>query len=228
MTDSQRVSWIAAVSAGCHARASRACSLSGAHGREARPWHPSKICTWLLAAAMTAAIGCGAREAVKKAETAPTAASRPRIPVVRPERKAIRRSITQPGQIEAFDQARLYVKVAGYVERYLVDIGDKVTGTRLDADGRVIGRGQLLAVLSAPEVDQELVQKKALVAQANADTEQSQATVKAAEADVTSAQSRQNEATAAIDRFEAEYQKWSSEYARVAELVNRSAVPQKL
>jgi RND family efflux transporter MFP subunit len=138
------------------------------------------------------------------------------VTAARPQRKAIRRSITQPGQIEPFDLARLYAKIPAFVEAYRVDIGDHVK------------RGQLLADLSAPELGQELEQKKALVAQANANVEQAQAAIKVAEAEQSSYEARVNEATAAVDRVEAEFQRWNSEYDRVVQLVSRSAVTQKL
>jgi HlyD family secretion protein len=139
-----------------------------------------------------------------------------RVTAVRPQRKALRYSVKQPAQIEAFDQARLYAKVPAYVEKYLVDIGDKVE------------RGQLLAELTAPELDQELEQKKALLAQANAQVEQAQAAIKVAQANYSRSQARITEATAGVDRTEAEYERWNSEYDRVVELVARQAVTKKL
>jgi HlyD family secretion protein len=178
-------------------------------------------------AAVFCLAGCGEKKAaVPGATTAET--SRPRVTVARPERKMIRRTVTQPGQIEAFEQARLYAKIPAYVENYLVDIGDAVSGPRVDGDGKVTKAGQLLAELSAPELDQELQQKKALVAQAGADVEQAQAAVKVAQADSASVQAQMKEASAAVERFEAEYQRWNSEYDRVVQLVAKSAVTQKL
>jgi multidrug efflux system membrane fusion protein len=61
-----------------------------------------------------------------------------------------------PGTIEASQQASLYARTNGYVKKWLVDIGDHVT------------TGQLLAELDTPEVDQQLAQARAAVAQADA------------------------------------------------------------
>jgi RND family efflux transporter MFP subunit len=138
------------------------------------------------------------------------------VTAARPERKTIRRAVTHPGQVEAFDRAKMYAKIPAFVEKYLVDIGD------------VVERGQVLAELSAPELDQELQQKKALVAQAGADVEQAQAAIKVAQADAVSAAAQLKEAEAAVERVEAEFERWDSEYKRVVQLVSRWAVTQKL
>ncbi len=171
--------------------------------------------------------GCGEKKPVVPGATAADV-SRPRVTVAKPERKLIRRTVIQPGQIEAFDQARLYAKIPAYVENYHVDIGAAVSGPQVDGDGKVIKPGQLLAELSAPELDQELQQKKALVKQAGADVEQAQAAVKVAKADSASVQAQMKEASAAVERFAADYQRWDSEYNRVVQLVAKSAVTQKL
>jgi HlyD family secretion protein len=170
------------------------------------------------AALVVGALGCAKPSAAppKPAADSPAEAPRPRVTAAKPLHKTISRKVTQPGQIEAYDQARLFAKIPAYVETYRVDIGD------------VVERGQLLAELSAPELDQELQQKKALVAQAGADVEQAQAVIKVAQADAVSAQARLKEAMAAIARVDAEYQRWNSEYNRVVQLVSKSAVTQKL
>jgi RND family efflux transporter MFP subunit len=73
-----------------------------------------------------------------------------------------------PGNIEPITDAVIYARIDGYVERRLVDIGDRVS------------TGDLLAVISSPETDQELhVAEQAL--------EQSKSSVAAAKADVESA-----------------------------------------
>jgi HlyD family secretion protein len=177
-----------------------------------------------MALVMVGIAGCGEKKAAPPEDTKALA----RVTVVRPERKTIRRSIVQPGQIEAFDLAKLYAKVPAYVERSLVDIGDKVVGPRVDDAGVVVERGQVLAELSAPEIEQELEQKKALVVQASADVDRAQAAVKVARADLDSARSMMNETAASVGRMDAEYARWNSEYDRVVQLVSRSAVTQKL
>ncbi len=54
-----------------------------------------------------------------------------------------------PGTVQAFNSAPIYARTNGYVRKWLVDIGDSVR------------EGQTLAVLDAPEVDQQLAQARA-------------------------------------------------------------------
>ncbi len=179
------------------------------------------LCAALVACSCA---GCG----VKRPPAESTGASVSRVAVVRPQRKTIRRVSIQPGQIEAFDEARVFAKIPAYVEKYHVDIGDEVQGPRYDASGDRTERGQLMAELFAPELNRELQQKKAAVVQAGADVEQAQAAVKVAEANARAADAQLDEAVAATERFEGEFERWNSEYKRVAQLVSRSVVNQKV
>jgi RND family efflux transporter MFP subunit len=64
-----------------------------------------------------------------------------------------------PGNITAFEEAPIYARVSGYLKRWYTDIGTRVT------------EGQLLAEIETPELDQELKQANAALAQANANLE---------------------------------------------------------
>lgn len=57
--------------------------------------------------------------------------------------------IVLPGNIQAYNSAAIYARTNGYISKWLADIGDQV------------GAGQTLAVLDAPEVDQQLAQARA-------------------------------------------------------------------
>lgn len=71
------------------------------------------------------------------------------VTVVRPARVTSGAGLTLPGNVQAFNSAPIYARTNGYVQRWLVDIGDRVR------------EGQVLAILEAPEVDQQLAQAKA-------------------------------------------------------------------
>jgi RND family efflux transporter MFP subunit len=64
--------------------------------------------------------------------------------------------LTVPGTVQAFSESPIYARINGYVRAWNADIGAHVR------------RGQLLAVIEAPEVDQELSHARAMVAQAQA------------------------------------------------------------
>jgi RND family efflux transporter MFP subunit len=100
-----------------------------------------------LAACLVAALalaGCGEREAVPATEPA-----LPTVTVMRPERGDVSRTNTLPGDLAGINEAALYAKVTGYLRRIDVDKGDWVR------------KGQTLAVIEVPELDQKLKRARA-------------------------------------------------------------------
>ncbi|HEY4545243.1 MAG TPA: efflux RND transporter periplasmic adaptor subunit [Pedomonas sp.] len=73
----------------------------------------------------------------------------PVVAVVAPSSDAGGGVLSLPGNVEAYNTAAIYARTNGYVRRWLVDIGDTVRA------------GQTLAVLDAPEVEQQLAQAEA-------------------------------------------------------------------
>jgi RND family efflux transporter MFP subunit len=67
--------------------------------------------------------------------------------------------LTVPGTAQAFSESPIYARINGYLRAWNVDIGAHVR------------KGQLLAVIEAPEVDQELSHARAMLAQAQANLE---------------------------------------------------------
>lgn len=162
-------------------------------------------------------IGCGRPAAdANPPATNPTAPAIATVTVVKPERKTLRRFIEQPGRIEPYEQTPLFVKIAGYVEKVNVDIGDHVQ------------KGQVLAELSVPEMHEELKQKDALIAQAEAEVKQSEAAVEAAKANLKTAEAMVEEAKAGRKRALANHNRWQSEYKRVQDLVARKVLDQQV
>jgi RND family efflux transporter MFP subunit len=76
------------------------------------------------------------------------------VNVIHPQRGAASSDLTLPGIIQAFSQSPIFARVDGYVRNWYVDIGARVT------------KGQLLAEIDAPDVDQQLNQARALLNQA--------------------------------------------------------------
>ncbi len=76
------------------------------------------------------------------------------VRVVHPQRGNVSSDLTLPGMIQAFSQSPVYARVDGYVRTWYVDIGAHVT------------KGQLLAEIDAPDVDQQLNQARAMLNQA--------------------------------------------------------------
>ena len=81
---------------------------------------------------------------VPRVRVAPVRASSPTWPV------------TLPGTTSAFAAANIYARATGYISRREVDIGDPVK------------KGQLLAEITAPELDHQIAQAEATLAQLKA------------------------------------------------------------
>lgn len=78
------------------------------------------------------------------------------VATTRPEPVGGNTELVLPGNLEANYEAPIYARTSGYLKRWLVDIGSRVH------------KGQLLAEIDAPEVDQQLRQAQADLATAQA------------------------------------------------------------
>ena len=104
------------------------------------------------------------RERAALAESAEAAGrSLLRLEVVRPKLVSSDRAVLLPGSVQPLVETVLYARASGFVRRWLVDIGDRVAS------------GQLLAEIETPEIDQELEQATAQLAQARPTVERSKA-----------------------------------------------------
>jgi RND family efflux transporter MFP subunit len=89
-----------------------------------------------------------------RAETAQMAV--PSVSVVSPQRSAPAQEIVLPGNVQPFISSPIYSRTNGYVKSWYADIGAHVR------------KGQLLAVIETPEVDQQLLQSRSNLATAQA------------------------------------------------------------
>ena len=93
---------------------------------------------------------------VVSAAAATAAAAPPRVTVVVAQRRASDAERVLPGNSLPLLEASIYARTTGYLKTRLVDIGDRVK------------EGQLLAEISAPDVDDQLAHAKANVDQVRA------------------------------------------------------------
>jgi RND family efflux transporter MFP subunit len=115
--------------------------------------------------ALLAGLGVRGHLQLDAAAAATLAAQRDAVPVVRTEvLKAVDtpREIELPGSTQAFDTAVLYARATGYISTRNVDIGSHVHA------------GDILAVISAPDLDQQLAQARAQLVQLQANVVQAQ------------------------------------------------------
>jgi HlyD family secretion protein len=173
-------------------------------------------------------LGCNPPAVAPKEDEKPAEEAALRVSVVAPQKKTLIRRTEQPGQVRALEETPVFAKVTGFVSKVHVDIGDPVKGPKLDEKGSVVEPGQVLVEIEAPEMNEDVLQKQALVAQAESQVKQSEAAIKVAAAAKRSAEAGVTEAEAAVERAEAYYVQAHSELERVNELFMNKASTQKL
>jgi len=102
----------------------------------------------LLALALALAIWGIASRVHKRGELAreTLAAAVPLVTSSKPSPSPASEELVLPGNVQAFIEAPIYARTSGYLREWYTDIGTPVT------------KGQLLAVIDTPEVDQQLKQ----------------------------------------------------------------------
>ncbi|HWK34520.1 MAG TPA: efflux RND transporter periplasmic adaptor subunit [Hyphomicrobium sp.] len=103
---------------------------------------------------LAGALGMGARNAYRQQQSAQETANRnrtfvPTVQVAKVRDAGQTISVSLPGTTQAFTTANIYARASGYIDKRPVDIGDRVK------------EGDLLAQITAPELDHEIEQAKA-------------------------------------------------------------------
>jgi len=94
----------------------------------------------------------------------------PTVSVIRPKRGTPQQEVILPGNIQAFTDSPIYARTNGYLKAWYTDIGAHVK------------KGQLLAEIDTPEVDQQLQQARADLNTSQANLNLSQITTQRYEA----------------------------------------------
>jgi RND family efflux transporter MFP subunit len=170
--------------------------------------------------------GCGAQPSAPTATPAAAAGGAPaaepvagnleRVTTGHPARKTLTLTSVQPAAIEAFEETPLFSKIAGYVDKVHVDIGDRVK------------KDQVLVTLWAPELLDDRNEQQALVEQADAEVRQAEAGVAATKATVATAEAAVAGQQAGLTRAQGLHERWKSESERIQQLVAAGVVTQKL
>jgi HlyD family secretion protein len=121
------------------------------------------------------------------------------VTVVRPAYDTLEWTVRQPGSIEAFEETPIVPKIAGYVQKWNVDIGDRVK------------KGDVLAQLWVPDLVAELNQKKVEVQQA-------QKALTVAESHLAAMAAAVAEARAGLRRARANFAFWQKHFQRLSKL----------
>ena len=161
--------------------AMKAAGNGAPHGAPTRQvWRPSgtTISAIVLLLAVLAAVAflAGYRPLVQRRETIAAEAREqaqavPRVDVITVCRASEKSVIELPGSIEAITEAPILARADGYLGRRLVDIGDRVRS------------GQPIAEIDAPELDEQIRQARATLAQAQSAVDQAAANYERGQAD---------------------------------------------
>ncbi len=137
-------------------------------------WRASCSCPGLLVLALLlAAASAGCRQ--QEVETTHPVSNYPVVSIVHPERRTIDYAVDQPGFVDAFEQTSIFSKVSGFIEHFYVDIGQEVK------------KGDLLAEIFVPELDEDHQRKMAQVELDKKQVEQARQLVVVAESNVQTA-----------------------------------------
>ena len=139
------------------------------------------------------------------------------VRLVEPARRTITRTKGQPGFVEAYEQTSIYPKVSGYIEEWLVDIGDPIK------------KDQLLARIFVPELNAEHREKQAQVSLDEVRIKVAEKMANVAEHNWKSARAHVEEAKANVKKRQADVDRWQSEVKRLTSLASDRIVdPQVL
>ena len=138
------------------------------------------------------------------------------VKIVHARYRTLKRTVEQPGVIGAYERTALYAKVAGFVDTWHVDIGDRVT------------KGAMVVRLTAPELIEQHRQMQAQVVLDQALVDQSNKQHLVAQRNVTAAVEMVNQARADVKRYEADVERWQSEVKRLTTLVGERVVDQQV
>jgi multidrug efflux pump subunit AcrA (membrane-fusion protein) len=121
----------------------------------------------VFAVAFAAAVIYGVRsrsDAQHDLKLATLRAAVPTVTVVHPTRGSKAQEVVLPGNTTAFIDTSIYARTNGYLKQWFVDIGARVRA------------GELLAIIEAPEVDQQLQQGEADLKSAQANEQLAETT----------------------------------------------------
>jgi RND family efflux transporter MFP subunit len=156
-----------------------------AHGHEqvvpAKLWRPSRLTITVIVLGVLLLLGLAffagylpmtKRNTLIINEATERERSLPRVEVVTVGHSSRNSGLELPGNIQAVTEAPILARADGYVKQRAADIGDRVRA------------GQMLAVIEAPELDEQVRQAQANVTQAKSGVDQAAASLRQGEAEL--------------------------------------------
>jgi RND family efflux transporter MFP subunit len=163
-----------------------------------------------LATALLVASGCARTNARNSSDPAPGSSPPLLVEIARPVRGTVVRRLDAVATLDPWEEAVLYAKASGYLKAIRVDRGDRVR------------KGELLAVLDIPEMQDEQAQLEAQAKQAEAEVEKARAEVRLQEITLDRLQAVLAEEPGAVTQQEVDLASGKLEAARAALAAARS------
>ncbi len=174
------------------------------------PCSPRRPVSWLVCGLMTALAAPACR---RPAESHYTSVAKPQtVRLVQPQVRDIVRVVGQPSFTQSYERSSVFPKMNAYIDKWIVDIGDKVK------------KGDVLARLFVPELVVDHDTKKAMVVLDRERIALANAVVEVVTADVQAAEARLEEARADFASYRAEAERWDSEAKRLENELKRGVV----
>ncbi len=161
--------------------------------------------------AVTLTAGCE-----KRPPAAPAPNARPQVQVSKLTWRTIERAVGQPAFINAYEQTSIYPKVAGYIKRWNVDIGDRIS------------KDQVMTELFVPELDAEYQQKIAEVAQDKVLIKVAEEQAKVVAKRLNVAEAEVQRAKANVGQYQSAVERWESEVTRLTSLVSQRVIDKQV
>lgn len=130
----------------------------------------------------------------------------PSVIITHPKPGVVGGEVELPGNTQAFNDTPIYARVSGYLKSWNVDIGDRIK------------QGELLAEIDAPEVDQQLLQARADLKNAQVNLEFARITADRYEVLIKTASVSQQETDQTVSDFHSKQALVSASQANVHRL----------
>lgn len=172
----------------------------------------------LLLVVLATALSCGAgcRPAADAAGSQETMTRPVSVNVLTATKTTMERTTTQPATVHAYYEAHVFAKAAGYLTELNVDIGTNVKS------------GDVLAVLSVPEMARQREAQLATIRRLEADERRAASQLAVAKASIGSYQAKRDQAKAEVGKAEAGLAAARVELQRATDLVEQRAVADRL
>jgi multidrug efflux pump subunit AcrA (membrane-fusion protein) len=136
----------------------------------------------------------------------------PTLQEIHPKPRNIVRVVGQPSFVQSYERTSIYPKLTAYIEKWNVDIGDKVK------------KGDVLADLFVPELRELWTTKRATVEYDRERVRWAEEEVEVAAAEVKAAAAHLAEEKAIYGKYDAEVERWKVQVDRIRGEVKRTVI----